>query len=197
MKPQRGAVYLDGQSIHQLPTKLVDRQLAVLPQRPEAPGGLEVRELVAYGRFLILIGNEIVELPAAGFLAPASNLCVAYLPASAEKNAHPVGPRNPAISMPFPNDCSIATARKPCTPKWRLPAWKISVQFLPTTSGWPGANIRPNTISAERSQFFILVGTKPAQPPSVGGWGRAAGEPPVKLGGRFAPPQPPEPNTTM
>ncbi len=74
MKPQRGAVYLDGQSIHQLPTKLVDRQLAVLPQRPEAPDGLEVRELVAYGRFLILIGNEIVKLPAAGFLARGKQL---------------------------------------------------------------------------------------------------------------------------
>jgi iron complex transport system ATP-binding protein len=51
MKPERGAVYLDGQSIHQMPTRQVARQLAVLPQRPEAPDGLTVRELVAYGRF--------------------------------------------------------------------------------------------------------------------------------------------------
>ncbi len=51
MKPERGAVYLDGQAIHQLPTKLVAKQLAVLPQRPEAPDGLTVRELVAFGRF--------------------------------------------------------------------------------------------------------------------------------------------------
>ncbi len=51
MKPERGAVYLDGQAIHQLPTKQVARQLAVLPQRPEAPDGLVVRELVAFGRF--------------------------------------------------------------------------------------------------------------------------------------------------
>jgi iron complex transport system ATP-binding protein len=51
MKPERGAVYLDGQAIHQMPTKQVARQLAVLPQRPEAPDGLVVRELVAFGRF--------------------------------------------------------------------------------------------------------------------------------------------------
>jgi iron complex transport system ATP-binding protein len=51
MKPERGAVYLDGQAIHQLPTKQVAKQLAVLPQRPEAPDGLVVRELVAFGRF--------------------------------------------------------------------------------------------------------------------------------------------------
>ncbi|HEX5472287.1 MAG TPA: ABC transporter ATP-binding protein, partial [Lacipirellulaceae bacterium] len=51
MKPTRGAVYLDGQAIHRLPTKQVARRLAVLPQRPEAPDGLLVRELVAYGRF--------------------------------------------------------------------------------------------------------------------------------------------------
>jgi iron complex transport system ATP-binding protein len=51
MAPNRGAVYLDGQAIHQLPTKQVARQLAVLPQRPEAPDGLVVRELVAFGRF--------------------------------------------------------------------------------------------------------------------------------------------------
>ena len=51
MKPERGAVYLDGHAIHQMPTKQVARQLAVLPQRPEAPDGLVVRELVAFGRF--------------------------------------------------------------------------------------------------------------------------------------------------
>jgi iron complex transport system ATP-binding protein len=51
MKPRRGAVYLDGQTIHRLPTKYVARQLAILPQRPEAPDGLSVRELVAFGRF--------------------------------------------------------------------------------------------------------------------------------------------------
>jgi ferric hydroxamate/heme transport system ATP-binding protein len=51
MRPAGGVVHLDGQAIHALPTKEVARQLAILPQRPEAPGGLSVRELVAYGRF--------------------------------------------------------------------------------------------------------------------------------------------------
>ena len=51
MKPKGGAVYLDGQAIHCLPTREVARRLAILPQRPEAPDGLTVRELVAFGRF--------------------------------------------------------------------------------------------------------------------------------------------------
>jgi iron complex transport system ATP-binding protein len=51
MKPTCGAVYLDSQAIHRLPTKQVARRLAMLPQRPEAPDGLTVRELVAFGRF--------------------------------------------------------------------------------------------------------------------------------------------------
>jgi iron complex transport system ATP-binding protein len=51
MKPKTGAVYLDSQAIHRLPTRQVARQLAVLPQRPEAPEGLTVRELTAFGRF--------------------------------------------------------------------------------------------------------------------------------------------------
>ena len=51
MKPRGGAAYLDGQAIHRLPTRQVARQLAMLPQRPEAPDGLSVRELVALGRF--------------------------------------------------------------------------------------------------------------------------------------------------
>ena len=51
MKPRGGAAYLNGQAIHRLPTRQVARQLAILPQRPEAPDGLSVRELVALGRF--------------------------------------------------------------------------------------------------------------------------------------------------
>jgi iron complex transport system ATP-binding protein len=51
MKPKGGAVYLDGRAIHCLPTREVARRLAILPQRPEAPDGLTVRELVAFGRF--------------------------------------------------------------------------------------------------------------------------------------------------
>jgi ABC-type cobalamin/Fe3+-siderophores transport system ATPase subunit len=51
MRPERGAVYLDGEAIHGLPTKAVARRLAILPQRADALGGLTVRELVTYGRF--------------------------------------------------------------------------------------------------------------------------------------------------
>lgn len=51
MKPACGAVFLDGQAIHRMPTKHVARRLAMLPQRPEAPDGLTVRELAAFGRF--------------------------------------------------------------------------------------------------------------------------------------------------
>ena len=51
MKPKGGAVFLDGMVIQQMPTRHVARQMAILPQRPEAPDGLTVRELVAFGRF--------------------------------------------------------------------------------------------------------------------------------------------------
>lgn len=51
MKPSGGAVYLDGQAIHGMHTRQVARRLAILPQRPEAPDGLLVRELAAFGRF--------------------------------------------------------------------------------------------------------------------------------------------------
>ncbi|QQK80018.1 ABC transporter ATP-binding protein [Salicibibacter cibi] len=50
MKASKGAVYLDGKSIHTQPTKQIAQKMAVLPQSPEAPSGLKVRELVAYGR---------------------------------------------------------------------------------------------------------------------------------------------------
>jgi iron complex transport system ATP-binding protein len=51
LKPRGGAVYLDGKAIHSQPTKVVAQQLAILPQSPDAPDGLTVRELVSYGRF--------------------------------------------------------------------------------------------------------------------------------------------------
>ncbi len=51
LKPSHGAVYLDGRALGTLPTKAIAREIAVLPQNPEAPGGLLVRELVGYGRF--------------------------------------------------------------------------------------------------------------------------------------------------
>jgi iron complex transport system ATP-binding protein len=51
MKPQGGAVYLDGTAISRLPTKEVAKQLGVLPQGPVAPEGLTVRDLVCQGRY--------------------------------------------------------------------------------------------------------------------------------------------------
>ncbi|MBC2214451.1 ABC transporter ATP-binding protein [Listeria welshimeri] len=50
MKPSKGAVYLDGKTIHNEPTREVAKQLAILPQNPSAPDGLTVFELISYGR---------------------------------------------------------------------------------------------------------------------------------------------------
>ncbi len=46
-----GAVMLNGQDVHEMPTRAVARQMALLPQGPIAPEGLTVAELVAQGRF--------------------------------------------------------------------------------------------------------------------------------------------------
>jgi iron complex transport system ATP-binding protein len=51
MKPNDGAVFLDGKAIHTQSTREVAKQLAILPQNPTAPDGLTVSELVSYGRF--------------------------------------------------------------------------------------------------------------------------------------------------
>jgi iron complex transport system ATP-binding protein len=51
MKPQGGAVLLDGAAIHSLPTKELAKEIGILPQSPIAPEGLTVRELVAQGRY--------------------------------------------------------------------------------------------------------------------------------------------------
>jgi len=51
LRPQKGTVYLDGKAIHKESTRAVAKKMAVLPQTPEAPGGLTVTELVSYGRF--------------------------------------------------------------------------------------------------------------------------------------------------
>lgn len=48
---QKGRVILDGEEIAKLPTIEVARKMAILPQSPQAPGGLTVEELVAYGRY--------------------------------------------------------------------------------------------------------------------------------------------------
>lgn len=51
LKPRGGAVYLNGADICRLSTKEVAQKMAVLPQSPQAPAGLTVGELVAYGRY--------------------------------------------------------------------------------------------------------------------------------------------------
>lgn len=51
LKPKGGMVYLNGDDIRNLSTKEVAQKMAVLPQSPQAPAGLTVGELVAYGRF--------------------------------------------------------------------------------------------------------------------------------------------------
>lgn len=50
LRPAAGAVVLDGESIHRLPTKQVARLLGLLPQTPIAPDGILVSDLVARGR---------------------------------------------------------------------------------------------------------------------------------------------------
>ena len=51
LKPQNGAVLLDGKEISKLPTKEVAKNLAILPQGPIAPEGLTVMQLVKQGRY--------------------------------------------------------------------------------------------------------------------------------------------------
>ncbi|MBR3379699.1 MAG: ABC transporter ATP-binding protein [Bacillus sp. (in: Bacteria)] len=51
MKPMGGSVLLEGHSIAKLPTKEVAKQLAILPQGPEAPEGLTVHQLVKQCRY--------------------------------------------------------------------------------------------------------------------------------------------------
>jgi iron complex transport system ATP-binding protein len=51
LKPRAGAVLLDGENIHRLPTKVVATRLGILPQSPVAPEGISVIDLVARGRY--------------------------------------------------------------------------------------------------------------------------------------------------
>lgn len=50
LKPRAGAVLLDGKAIGELPSRLVARQLALLPQDASAPDGLTVSDLIRFGR---------------------------------------------------------------------------------------------------------------------------------------------------
>lgn len=51
LKPHNGGVYLDGIAIATMATAAVARKLAILPQSPEVPASLTVRELVEQGRY--------------------------------------------------------------------------------------------------------------------------------------------------
>lgn len=51
MKPQSGAIYLDGKAIIEQSNVEIAKKMAILPQTPQAPDGLTVEELVAYGRY--------------------------------------------------------------------------------------------------------------------------------------------------
>lgn len=52
MTPVReGHVFLDGREIAHMSTVEVAQNMAILPQAPQAPGGLTVKELVSYGRY--------------------------------------------------------------------------------------------------------------------------------------------------
>ena len=48
---QSGNILLDGNDISKVNTKLLAKQMAILPQTPESASGLTVGELVSYGRF--------------------------------------------------------------------------------------------------------------------------------------------------
>jgi iron complex transport system ATP-binding protein len=50
LRPLAGAVLLDGEAIHRLPTRQVARTLGLLPQTPAAPEGVTVADLVGRGR---------------------------------------------------------------------------------------------------------------------------------------------------
>jgi iron complex transport system ATP-binding protein len=51
LRAREGVVLLDGRSIRELPSRVVARQLGMLPQSPVAPDALTVEDLVARGRY--------------------------------------------------------------------------------------------------------------------------------------------------
>ena len=51
LTPLEGVVYLDGESIHRMPTKSVAQKRAMLPQGAQTPAGITVQDLAEYGRY--------------------------------------------------------------------------------------------------------------------------------------------------
>jgi iron complex transport system ATP-binding protein len=50
LKPMAGEVHWKGQDLHQLPSRQLAKELALLPQTQPIPEGVKVKDLVAYGR---------------------------------------------------------------------------------------------------------------------------------------------------
>ncbi|TLG77070.1 ABC transporter ATP-binding protein [Culicoidibacter larvae] len=51
IKPVSGEIILNDLALSKQTTKEVAKQMAILPQSPEAPNGMTVEELIAYGRY--------------------------------------------------------------------------------------------------------------------------------------------------
>lgn len=51
LRPKRGEILINGAKLKEMAPKETAKQMAVLPQSPQVPEGLLVKELVAYGRF--------------------------------------------------------------------------------------------------------------------------------------------------
>lgn len=51
LTPSNGEIVLDGQALKSWPVKKLAKRIAFLPQRPSAPDGLSLRQIVSHGRF--------------------------------------------------------------------------------------------------------------------------------------------------
>lgn len=51
INPKSGNIYVNDKDIHKQNPKDLAKEMAVLPQSPQAPSGLTVEELISYGRF--------------------------------------------------------------------------------------------------------------------------------------------------
>ncbi|MTD39037.1 ATP-binding cassette domain-containing protein [Erwinia sp. CPCC 100877] len=51
LKPKQGRIFLNGVDLHQIKTKECAKQLAILPQSPQAIAQLTVEDLISYGRY--------------------------------------------------------------------------------------------------------------------------------------------------
>ena len=51
LTPKSGDIFINGINIKEQSSKDLAKTMAVLPQSPQAPKGLTVEELIAYGRF--------------------------------------------------------------------------------------------------------------------------------------------------